>query len=226
MRYPCLESAYSFSPGSKEFHREILKCFEVFVRDNDFNEPWERFNTRDQEMETKYGYGGKLMFPYGYFHPTKVLDKCLKQYSRGKLLERRLPFLKPSYIYSYSREGELVSIEHMMKRSKVWKNPVVVTLVCKGESTGAPLMLTYYSTDVKKEAPQVKYIAWAEEHGPASYTYIVQGGIFAEQFKFYQCTTEIQQMIKHELICDRYEFSIIPNKEGSEYLLRNTFITQ
>ncbi len=89
MEYPCLESVYSFSPGSLEFHREILKCFEAFVRDNDFNELWERFNIKEREMETKYGYGGEIMFPYGYFHPTKVLDKCLKHYSRGKLLENQ-----------------------------------------------------------------------------------------------------------------------------------------
>lgn len=72
----------------------------------------------------------------------------------------------------------------------------------------------------------MKYIAWEEKHGPASYTYTLQGEIVEEQFKFYLCTTEIQQMNNHQLTCDSYDFCVIPNKEGSEQLLRNTFITQ
>ena len=226
MTFPSLESAYMLSPGSIEFHRKIVNCFEAYVEETDFQDVWKVFINRDWSLKEKYGYGGTRLFPYGAFHPTKVLDKCLNGYSRGRIGESRIHLFRPDYIYRYSADGEMVSIDCKIKRKVGWEAPQITTLPIKTESPHTHLMLTFLSRNVNKEPLQLRYIAWEDTHGEANYCYIVEGGIFDGQYKLHQCTTEIQQLINNQLVCDRYEYRIIPNREGTERLFRNTFITK
>ena len=130
--------------GIKEYTKRIVESLNLFGLDKIDSECLSSVCAQ----HTKYGRGAKLLAPFGYYHPSKIITVVTDNAKRGTLTKRKSSAM---YVYEYDFEGNIKRIRCI---------PNSTTTLCI-EKKNYIIFLTFESTDEDYEIVDVA----AAEHG-------------------------------------------------------------
>jgi len=194
----------NFDIHSTEYHQEILD--QIANAGNAYIDQYDTLYQcmLDNTVITKYSKGGKYLSPFGYYHPTTVMDHYAQNVSRGRLLSTQPENGKCTYIYYYDSDDQLLAIEsgsYFIKRSHE-KN---ITFVL---SDFQRTMYIEYWKKPDEDKPMLVSIAWAEKTNGSERFHIVEGFPLQRGFKGHYMWTEIlSKLEKDEAICESFKYS-------------------
>ena len=194
----------NFDIHSIDYHQEILD--QIANAGNAYIDQYDSLyqNILENAVITKYSKGGKYLAPYGYYHPTAILDNLAANVSRGKFLNSPPEKEKCTYLYHYDLNNRLLAIEsgsYFIKRA----SEIIITFVLWG---GEQTLYINYWKKPDPEKPMLHSIAWVEKLNENERFYIVEGFPLQEGFKGHYMWTEIlNKTEKGEAICESFKYS-------------------
>ncbi len=196
------------NPLTPDFHRTVIR--EVENRVNAYSPSFDELEATLEQLKScsKYGYGAKFLFPYGFYHPTRILDKVAPEYKRGRLLTKCIASKEPVYRYYFEKEGDLLAIEATVPSRKGWDKAKVLTFVYQCTQVES-IYLTFTARDATECSPTLSNVAWEINREDRTFIHIVSGGWREGHFVGYSLDTEIHY--PEDIFCERFEYTFEPS---------------
>ena len=215
-----------------QLHRHLLETVDALA---DSIPPCEAFETEvtGQVAQERYGYGGMVYLPYGWYHPSWMWPVLQEKESRGKPVKKQNPLRTLAYVYRYDADGQVVSIEYYRPKQLLREAVKFVTYFVRQDDVTAmytfsdwavvkPGMHLYADLAKAKGDMRLYSVAWVDH--TLKRQHIVKANWHTGSFKTGDVSTEIiyTLQINGKTYCDGYVYDAATkhlNKSTMDYEL-------
>lgn len=212
-----LNPTSTFDIHSTEYHQEvqdlIANAGNAYI--NQFDVLYQ--NLLDNSAKQRYSKGGIYLIPFGYYHPTYIMDHYIQTVSRGRLLDARPEKDRCTYIYHYDSDDQVLAIESGPYFIKRPHEKLIMFVIAGNQRT---LYLEYWKKPDEEKA-SLCLIAWVEKSDDKERMHIVDGAVFPDGMRGFSMWSEfLTRTAPDEAICESFKYNGRASVIYESYLLQ------